>query len=163
MVEKNKKPKNTMRRENNRTLIFVDCEGHGVAPTLNDPNGFEFGAVEYVSQQSFHGVGATKETFERFRDWLNKFDGRLVFVSDNPAYDWQFVNYYFHLFLGDNPFGHSARRISDFYAGLKKDFLDTQSWKAWRVTKHDHNPVHDALGNVEAVKRMEQEFGIKIR
>lgn len=83
-----------------------------------------------------------------------KFNGRLVFISDNPAYDWQFINYYFHKFLGVNPFGHSARQISDFYASLKGNFLDSTSWKKWRTIKHDHNPVHDALGNVESFQKI---------
>src|SRR3990167_1768285 len=136
-------------------LIFVDCEGHGVAPTLNDPIGFEFGAVSYPSRQSFHGHGALKETFKDFEEWLTtQVKGRPIFVSDNPAYDWQFINYYFHFFLGHNPFGHSARRISDFYAGLVGDFSRTQDWKKLRVTEHDHNPVHDALGNLEAFERL---------
>lgn len=139
----------------NDKLIFVDCEGHGVAPTLNDPIGFEFGAVAYSDNGFFHGKGATKETFESFDKWLSEhIEGRPVFVSDNPAYDWQFINYYFHLFLGRNPFGWSARRISDFYAGLVGDFSRTQHWKQLRVTEHDHNPVHDALGNVEAFRRL---------
>src|SRR3989338_4529440 len=131
---------------NESNLIFVDCEGHGPAPTLNDETLFEFGAIDYKSKQSFHGQGATKETFKKFSDWLNQFPGRLIFVSDNPAYDWQFINYYFHKFLGSNPFGHSARRISDFYAGLMGDFAETQSLKKLRITEHDHNPVHDAMG-----------------
>jgi len=139
---------------NEANLIFVDCEGHGPAPTLNDDTLFEFGAVDYKSRQSFHGQGATKETFEKFNQWLNQFPGRPIFVSDNPAYDWQFINYYFHKYLGRNPFGYSARRISDFYAGMKGDFFDSQSWKKWRITKHDHNPVHDALGNVEAFEKI---------
>lgn len=140
----------------NDNLIFVDCEGHGVAPTLNDPTLFEFGAVAFVDNSSFHGKGATKETFEKFNEWLleRKFDRRPVFVSDNPAYDWQFINYYFHLYLNNNPFGWSARRISDFYAGLVGDFSQTQKWKQLRITEHDHNPVHDSAGNVEAFRRL---------
>ena len=54
-----------------KNLIFVDCEGHGPAPTLNDPVGFEFGAVAYPSRQTFHGIGATKETFEDFENWIS--------------------------------------------------------------------------------------------
>ncbi len=135
-------------------LIFVDCEGHGPAPTLNSDVKFEFGAVEYKSRKTFHGIGGTLITMANFRDWLAQFKGRPRFVSDNPAYDWQFINYYFHLHLGDNPFGHSARRISDFYAGLVGDFYKTQEWKSLRVTEHDHNPVHDAMGNVEAFERL---------
>ena len=141
----------------NKNLIFVDCEGHGPAPTLNDPVGFEFGAVAYPSRQTFHGTGATKETFEDFDKWISSViekGFRPLFVSDNPAYDWQFINYYFHLFLGKNPFGHSARRIGDFYAGLVGNFTDGSSWKKLRVTVHDHNPVNDAMGNLEAFERI---------
>lgn len=141
----------------NKNLIFVDCEGHGPAPTLNDSALFEFGAVAYPSRQTFHGIGATKETFENFDKWILSMiekGFRPLFVSDNPAYDWQFINYYFHLFLGKNPFGHSARRIGDFYAGLVGNFTDGSSWKKLRVTVHDHNPVNDAMGNLEAFERI---------
>jgi len=134
--------------------IFVDCEGHGPAPGLNDNEAFEFGAVEFESKQTFHGRGGSKETFESFKDWLSQFEGHPTFISDNPAYDWQFINYYFHKYLGMNPMGHSARRIGDFYAGLMGDFSKTQKWKKWRVTLHDHNPVNDAMGNVEAFEIM---------
>lgn len=137
-----------------KNLIFVDCEGHGPAPTLNDKEKFEFGAVAFPSRDSFHGVGGTKETFIEFEKWLKQFEGRVSFISDNPAYDWQFINYYFHLYLGYNPFGWSARRISDFYAGLVGDFTSTQKWKQLRITEHDHNPVHDAMGNLEAFDRL---------
>lgn len=147
---------------NKRRLIFVDCEGHGPAPGFNDESLFEFGAVEYASRESFHGISATKETFIKFLDWLNNFQGRTVFISDNIAYDWQFINYYFHKFLNHNPFGYSGRRISDFYAGLVKDFSDTQSWKKYRITAHDHNPVNDAMGNVEAFQKILLEHNIEI-
>ena len=143
-----------MKPHSGKNLIFVDVEGHGRAPTLNDPDKFEFGAVAYHTMNTFHG-GATKESFEAFKDWiLQNVDGRPSFVSDNPAYDWQFINYYFWYFLEENPFGHSARRIGDFYAGLTKNWSNTQHWKKMRVTVHDHNPVNDAMGNVEAFRRM---------
>ena len=140
-----------------KNLIFVDCEGHGPAPTLNDAVAFEFGAVAYPSKQTFHGTGATKEAFEKFDKWITSViekGFRPLFVSDNPAYDWQFINYYFHLFLGRNPFGHSARRIGDFYAGLVGEFTNASTWKKLRVTAHDHNPVNDAMGNLEAFERI---------
>jgi len=81
-----------------KNLIFVDCEGHGPAPKLNDENLFEFGAVVYPSRAAFHGVGATLETFSKFADWIANVcvpGLRPLFMSDNPAYDWQFINYYF--------------------------------------------------------------------
>jgi len=37
---------------------------------------------------------------------------------------------------------------------MKGDFFDSQNGKKWRVTKHDHNPVHDVLGNIEAFEKI---------
>ena len=97
-----------------------------------------------------------KEVFEKFDTWLREMTGeeRPRFVSDNPAFDWQWINDSFHRTLGRNPFGYSARRIGDFYAGLVGDFTDASSWKRLRITKHDHHPVHDAMGNLEAFYRL---------
>jgi len=131
-------------------LIFVDCED------VDAVNGGlrEFGAVEYKTRQIFHGHDDSIETFVAFREWLAQFRGRPIFVSDNPAYDWQGINHCFLKYFGKNPFGHSARRISDFYAGVVGNFYETQAWKAFRKTPHDHNPVHDALGNAEAFEEI---------
>jgi len=87
------------------SLIFVDCEapfGAG-APSVGDMT--EFGAVDFKTKETFHGIGCSKEMFERFEDWLKAIsDGHLTFVSDNPAYDWQWINFYFWKHLNRNPF-----------------------------------------------------------
>lgn len=159
------------------SLIFVDVEAgfDSPCPGVGLTGMTEFGAVEYQTEESFHGIKEVVAlwvptgplpshpvepsyswypVFVRFHTWLKGFEGRPIFVSDNPAYDWQWINYWFHICCGENPFGHSARRIGDFYAGLRDDFRETQKWKKLRVTKHDHNPVNDARGNLEAFKRM---------
>lgn len=136
-------------------VIVVDCEApYGIgSPAVGDMT--EFGAVEFQTCESFHGTGYSKETFEEFLTWLSLFEKPYIFVSDNPAYDWQWINFYFWKYFNRNPFGHSARRIGDFYAGLVGDFrTPSHKWKRLRKTKHDHNPVNDAMGNVEALKRM---------
>lgn len=153
-------------------LVFVDCEANGPCPGIGELT--EFGAVIYPSQVSFRGVlyglrpsvnpelnnklGDKRdpvEIFTKFEKWLlENIKGRPIFVSDNPAFDWQWINYVFHHTIGRNPFGYSARRISDFYAGLVVNFRSTQKWKRFRVTKHDHNPVNDAMGNLEAFERL---------
>ena len=93
--------------------------------------------------------------FTAFDEWLrSKVNGQPVFVSDNPAWDWQWITDGFHRGIGRNPFGHSGRRIGDYYAGLVGNFRRTQEWKRLRATKHDHHPVHDARGNKEALKRL---------
>src|SRR5919112_5404845 len=95
------------------------------------------------------------KVFTDFEQWLQSVtDGRCIFVSDNPASDFQWINYGFHHVIGRNPFGHSGRRISDFYAGLVGDFTNSRGWKRLRVTPHAHNPVNDAMGNVEAFARL---------
>jgi hypothetical protein len=92
-----------------------------------------------------------------FAAWLRAHvTGRPVFVSDSPACDWQWIAGMFDRAGLDNPFGHSGRRISDFWAGLNRDWSDTQSWKRFRRTAHDHNPVHDALGNAEAFEEIQR-------
>ena len=99
---------------------------------------------------------------EAFAAWLDQHSkGRPVFVSDNLAFDWQFINYYLHRFLGHNPFGFSGRRIGDLYAGLVKDAYKATAWKKYRVTRHTHNPVDDARGNAEALMKF-KELGLKI-
>jgi len=103
-----------------------------------------------------------KTVMKTFADWLDQHSkGRPVFVSDNLAFDWQFINYYFHRFVGRNPFGFSGRRIGDLYAGLVKDAHKATEWKKYRRTTHTHNPVDDARGNAEALARL-KELGLKI-
>jgi len=137
----------------NYVLIFVDTEGAN--PTPNGWNLREFGAVEFNSRRTFYGKDNSIKTFIDFNAWINSFGkGRKVFISDNPAYDWAPINFYFHKYFNGNPFGHSARRIGDFYAGLVGDFNKASEWKRLRITKHDHNPVNDAMGNVEAFARI---------
>lgn len=163
-------------------LIFVDVEATGGSPATGLMT--EFGAVEFQTRETFHGVlydsepdpafpakpvliGHSeydhKKIMQDFADWLKKVgDNHPVFVSDNPAYDYQWINYYFDKHLGHNPFGHSARRISDFYAGLKGSWRNTQEWKRYRVTPHTHMPVDDAMGNVEAFETFTKMHGIVI-
>lgn len=157
-----------------KNLIFVDVEATGPCPGRGVMT--EFGAVHYPSKQTYHGKlhgsrphpdnpalsQLTGETFDAalvmadFEAWLELTagKGRLIFVSDNPAFDFQWVNYYFWHYLERNPFGHSARRIGDFWAGIQHNFYTSQDWKSYRVTPHDHNPVNDAMGNVEAFERI---------
>ncbi len=84
--------------------------------------------------------------------------GRPIFVSDNPGFDFGFVNYYLHVFNAEgaadaNPFGHSSRRIGDLWAGLHRTARATSEWQALRKTEHSHNALDDAVGNAEALLR----------
>lgn len=111
-----------------------------------------FGAEPWEVMRDFHGwIGSTKEAMGA---------GHCVMWSDNPAFDWQFVNWYSHVTMGSNPLGFSARRIGDLAAGVMRN--PRFQWKKWRVTAHDHNPVNDAMGNAEALIRICSEGGFTL-
>ena len=89
--------------------VFVDCEARGTSPVHGVLT--EFGAVHYDTRDTFHGrlfdatpdpdnpaisivgerVATDEDVAESFAAWLHEHFGnsRPVFVSDNPAYDWQ--------------------------------------------------------------------------
>jgi hypothetical protein len=101
------------------------------------------------------------EVMRNFAEWVSlNSKGRPIFFSDNLAYDWQWVNYYLHTFVGENVFGYSGRRIGDLYCGMVGDVC--AGWKQLRKTHHDHNPVNDAIGNAEVLLQM-KELGLKIQ
>jgi DNA polymerase III epsilon subunit-like protein len=88
---------------------------------------------------------------QQFAEWIGAEvpDGHVpVFVGFNAPFDWMFVDDYFHRFLGDNPFGHSALDIKSFYMG--------KSGSSWGETSLRHlsprylggRPLtHNALGD----------------
>jgi DNA polymerase III epsilon subunit-like protein len=103
-----------------------------------------------------------KTVMEEFRDWISaSSSSRPVFVSDNNGFDWQFINYYFHHFLGNNPFGYSSANLGSLYKGLVKDM--TKNFKHLRKTTHSHNPVDDVRGNAEALLYLKNEMRLNIR
>lgn len=102
-----------------------------------------------------------KQVMTDFNDWLLLIgEKRLMFISDNNGFDWQFINYYFHHFFGDNPFGYSSTNLGSLYKGLVKD--TTQNFKHLRKITHTHNPLEDAIGNAEALLYMKKEMGLEI-
>ncbi len=167
--------------------VMVDIESDGPIP--GDYSMICFGAVivEPGLARTFYGrlrpiserwlpdalrvSGFSREdtqTFEdpaavmaRFAAWLaEQCKGRLVFISDNNGFDWQFINWYFHHFLGKNPFGFSSQNLGSLYKGLVKDTFE--NFKHLRQTKHTHHPVDDARGNAEALLHMKEHLGLKI-
>jgi DNA polymerase III alpha subunit (gram-positive type) len=100
-------------------------------------------------------------TMNNFAEWIqNNSNGKPIFISDNNGFDWQFVNWYFHHFLGKNPFGFSSQNLGSLYKGLVKD--TSHNFKFLRKTAHTHNPVDDAIGNAEAFLALKNEYGLRV-
>lgn len=143
-----------------------------VEPTLSKRFYVEVKPIsEIFNQEALNVCGFSREqtlefkeseiAMKEFAEWIAiNSKGRPVFISDNNGFDFAFVNYYFHRFLGNNPFGWSSRRIGDLYCGLTKDTF--AKWNHLRNTKHSHNALDDAIGNAEAILKM-KEMGLKIQ
>lgn len=120
-------------------------------------------AVSGVSREAQLTGDRPYLVMKRAVEWIEaNTTGRATFISDNNAFDWQFFNYYSHKYAGRNPFGFSSRRIGDLYAGLEHDFFAATKWKKFRKTSHDHNPVNDAIGNVEALITIAETHKLRI-
>ena len=139
---------NVKTKEGFYRLIQPDVDNNGGIKEARDVSG-----ISWYQQQE---EGQSIETaMEEFKAWLNHNAGkesRKVFWSDNNGFDWQWMNYYLHKYTGQNPFGHSSRRIGDYYAGLMGDKTQQSKWKKLRKTVHSHNALDDALGNAEALE-----------
>ena len=89
-------------------------------------------------------------TMNSFTTWIqSKSVGRPMFISDNNGFDFMCVTWYFHHFLGFDPFGHSSTNLGSLYKGLVRNTM--KNFKHLRKTRHTHNPVDDAMGNAEAL------------
>jgi len=123
-------------------------------------------AISGFSREEHLGFDDPYVVMKGFFEWVISVNegGRPIFISDNPAFDWQWINYYFHLYLGENPFGFSARRIGDLYCGIVAHGGKNHDWKKkYRKTRHTHNPVDDAMGNAEALIAFRDKLGLKIK
>lgn len=123
-------------------------------------------AVSGFSREEHEKFDDPKEVMTEFANWLkiNCKDSKPTFISDNPAFDFQWINFYFHMYYGSNPFGFSARRIGDLYCGLMKDAGVNRDWKRkYRKTTHSHMPVDDCRGNAEALLAFRDKLGLRIK
>ena len=170
------------------SYIMVDIESDGPIPGDYSMICFGAVAVEPGLERTFYGQlrpisekfvpeslavsGFTREqtlqfpepatVMQNFADWLRGVSrDRPMFISDNNGFDWQFINWYFHHFTGENPFGFSSTNLGSLYKGLVKD--TSQNFKHLRRTKHTHHPVDDAKGNAEALLTKKEQMGLKIR
>lgn len=107
-------------------------------------------AVTGLSLEHLKTVGLLPHVaMKRFADWTKSqsLDGEsLVFVGFNAAFDWSFVNYYFHKYLGENPFGFAALDIKSLYMGSTNgSWSDTRSSRISAVLKPSLVGGHKAL------------------
>lgn len=134
-----------------------------VAPVFErfDPEAL---AISGASREEHLSYPKAEDEMRRFALWIKETNigGAPKLVSDNPAFDWQWINWYCHSYLGENPFGSSARRVGDFCAGLEGRWEATSTYRALGKTPHTHHPVDDAKRVAEGLIAMADARSIKL-
>lgn len=104
---------------------------------------------------------APAKAMDSFQNWVQRVanNQRAVFVGFNASFDWSFVNWYFHVFLGKNPFGISALDIKSYYMGLSgclwQETTSSQLPLSFQPThRQSHNALDDAIAQAEIFKKL---------
>jgi hypothetical protein len=118
-------------------------------------------AVSGFSREEHEKFDNPVHVMANFADWLKEHTkNKPILISDNNGYDASWINYYFLVYYGKNPFGWSSRRIGDLFCGAEHNLY--YRWKKHRKTRHSHNPVDDAMGNAEALLYLSEKHNIKL-
>ena len=102
-----------------------------------------------------------EQAMRQFAKWLATAasGARPVFVAFNAPFDWAFVNWYFHEFLGENPFGFTALDIKAYDMGLAGTaWADTSAGRIPEHLRgsqaHTHHALDDAVEQAQMFERM---------
>lgn len=123
-------------------------------------------AIKVVGKPLKHFAASGREVkvaMVEFRKWVNAVahGGSPVFVGFNAAFDWAFINWYFHTYVGGNPFGIGPIDIKSYFMGLKgASWEDTRSSRIPArfkgTAQQTHNALDDARSQSEMFERMLQ-------
>ena len=102
------------------------------------------------------------EAMERFEAWIGEVTAegtRPVFIGFPVAFDWMFVAWYFHHFLGRNPFGVSGLDVRSFYSGMTGvTWAGSQRKKIEEAFKPSlkltHHALEDAVAQAEVFRQL---------
>ncbi len=102
-----------------------------------------------------------EDAMGKLRAWVASVsvDTSPIFVGFNAGFDWSFVNWYFHRFLGENPFGFAPLDIKSYYMGLTGcSWAETKSSRIraeYQPAKPgNHNALTDAQAQAEIFEKM---------
>lgn len=111
-------------------------------------------AISGLSMDSLkeHGI-APQFAMQAFADWIKSVvpvKSRGVLVALNAPFDWSFINDYFHRYLGNNPFGHSALDIKAYYMGFAGvSWCETSMKHISTFLLQEKHLIHNALRDAQ--------------
>ena len=100
--------------------------------------------------------GMPHEVVAAFNTWCETLasDGKLIAVAWPAAFDFPFVNYYMHAFLGKNPLGFACLDIRSYanglmkradYYGLKEEEVRSVAGEIDKTGLSPHFAIDDAI------------------
>jgi DNA polymerase III epsilon subunit-like protein len=113
--------------------------------------------IDYLKSEGLDPQTALKS----FAIWIENISKNRIpiFVGFNAPFDWQFVNWYFIVYTGSNPFGINAIDIKAYFMGA--------AHTSWRKTsssnmpdwlkvenKEKHNALSDAISQAVIFDRL---------
>ena len=129
-------------------------------PISNDyePDALAISGFDRIAHMGFDDP---VDVMRNFAEWIDKNTvGKPILISDNNGFDASWINYYFLVYYGSNPFGWSSRRIGDLFCGAEHNIWC--KWKKHRITAHTHVPTEDAKGNAEALLYFFNKYNMKL-
>lgn len=130
-----------------------------------DPNAI---AASHLSLEHLLVSGADPvEAMGSFTRWVEAqaLHRAPVFVGFNAAFDWSFVNWYFHTYTGRNPFGFAPLDIKALYMGaFGGTWADTRSSRLklkLRPQPATHNALDDATWQAEIFEQILRHLALR--
>jgi len=127
-----------------KTSIYLELKPDSVA---HDPEAVAVTGLD-LDRLEREGI-APKEAMSTFEQWLKascKPGHKIVFLGLNAPFDWSFINYYFHKYLGTNPFGFTAIDMKAYFMGATGcSWKETKSSQMVDRLKPRSAPTHNAL------------------
>jgi DNA polymerase III epsilon subunit-like protein len=131
----------------NETVIFESF----VRPTTDNYDLEALEAIGIVFEDVKKRGPSPHAVMSLFHNWVCDVSKGLkpIFVGFNSPFDWSFINYYFHKYIGENPFGFTALDIKSMYFGKTgSNWNDTRSSaisnRFGLLQEKSHNALKDA-------------------
>jgi len=141
------------------TTFYIELKPEG---TRHDPESLGVSGFN-IDELTLSGIEPSA-AMQDFGNWLSDSctqDQKPVFVGLNAAFDWSFVNYYFHKYCGTNPFGFAALDIQALYMGVVGCRWDQTKSSQMAKLLHPqlsgtHNALDDARYQAELFLRLQE-------